>query len=342
MSRVLLFAPNVHTGGGLVLLQELLKAWPADAPLMAWLDRRASDLLCLPARAEVRWAEPSVISRFAVEWQLARTASPKDRVLCFHGLPTLLSIRPDVQLFLQNRNYLGQVPLHEYGWRTRLRNRAEQWISRLWRYRVSCYYVQSPTMARALQDWWGKGDAPLVMLPFVADLAPAQAVMNRWDFVFVADGEPHKNHRRLVEAWVLLAREGIRPSLALTLTVRHRQLLEWIETEAACHGLRISNVPQRSHAEMSTFYASTGALIFPSMNESFGLPLVEASRVGRPILASERDFVRDVCEPAQTFDPESAISIARAVRRHLGLPESTLALFDAAGFLDRMQGGPPG
>jgi glycosyltransferase involved in cell wall biosynthesis len=61
---------------------------------------------------------------------------------------------------------------------------------------------------------------------------------------------------------------------------------------------------------------STG-LIFASSLESFGLPLLEARALGVPVLAAERDFVREVCEPQQTFDPASPHSIADAVRRFL-------------------------
>ena len=49
--------------------------------------------------------------------------------------------------------------------------------------------------------------------------------------------------------------------------------------------------------------------------ETFGLPMLEARALRVPVLAAERDFVRDVCEPAQTFDPASPVSIASAVRR---------------------------
>ena len=44
--------------------------------------------------------------------------------------------------------------------------------------------------------------------------------------------------------------------------------------------------------------------------ESFGLPLLEASSIDLPIIASESDYVRDVCEPAQTFDPNSYLVYA--------------------------------
>jgi hypothetical protein len=55
------------------------------------------------------------------------------------------------------------------------------------------------------------------------------------------------------------------------------------------------------------------------MTESFGLPLVEAANLQLPILAPELDYVRQVCEPSQTFDPYSSRSIAMAVMRHQGV-----------------------
>jgi len=76
----------------------------------------------------------------------------------------------------------------------------------------------------------------------------------------------------------------------------------------------------------------SGAMIFASLTESFGLPLIEATRLGLPIVAPELDYVRDVCLPAQTFDPSSALSIARAVRRFLDCPEPTGALMTASEF----------
>ncbi len=52
------------------------------------------------------------------------------------------------------------------------------------------------------------------------------------------------------------------------------------------------------------------------------------------MLAAELDYVRDVLAPEQTFDPNSSVSIARAVRRYLGIDEPSLQLLNAAKFLD--------
>jgi glycosyltransferase involved in cell wall biosynthesis len=80
-------------------------------------------------------------------------------------------------------------------------------------------------------------------------------------------------------------------------------------------------------------YNQVGALIYPSTFESFGLPLIEARQAGLPVLASELDYVRDILDPEQVFDPESAISIARAVKRFIAIDEPPLSLQDAAGFI---------
>jgi len=48
--------------------------------------------------------------------------------------------------------------------------------------------------------------------------------------------------------------------------------------------------------------------------------------------------VRDVLDPEQTFDPESPISIARAVKRFMGIDEHALPLLDAKSFLDHVIG----
>ena len=77
-------------------------------------------------------------------------------------------------------------------------------------------------------------------------------------------------------------------------------------------------------------------MIFPSTSESFGLPLVEAAHLGLPILAPELDYVRDVCSPVQTFDPTSPLSIARAVKRFLKVPEPELSLRSQQEFWDEL------
>jgi glycosyltransferase involved in cell wall biosynthesis len=186
---------------------------------------------------------------------------------------------------------------------------------------------------------------PSTLLPFSkepkgytrATVTPGGRRKARQGFLYVASGEPHKNHRNLVEAWTLLAEEGIRPGLCLTLDKnRFSDLCGWIEDKVKDMGLNITNVGTISAQDLEGVYKESFALIYPSDFESLGLPLIEARCSGLPILASERDYVRDAVDPEETFDPGSPVSIARAVKRFLGILEKPLPVMDAREYLSKV------
>lgn len=322
--KLILHAPSVHTGGGLVLLRSLLQALPAQHPLCGFFDARARALLPLPRDTEVTWVPPTIAARLRAERRLRDAAQAGDTVVCFHGLPPLQRSAGRVLVFAQNRIHLGLIPLRRFAPRVAFRLWLERRLAYHFRLHVAEYLVQTPTMARELQRW--HGGAPTVrVLPFVDPVNAPQLAPDavRWDFVYLADGGAHKNHRALLEAWALLAQQGFKPTLALTLGDRDPMLPE-VEALRARTGAEVHNLGQGSHAQALALLAASRALIYPSLGESFGLPLLEAAQLGRPIVAAECDYVRDVCEPAQTFDPESPTSIARAVRRFLGQPSAPL------------------
>lgn len=323
---LVLYAPNVHTGGGLVLLRSLLASWPGEGgALTVFLDARARESLTPPQGSRVFWVVASARGRLRAEFELQDVVAREGGVIfCFHGLPPVLPTRAEVIVFQQNRNYLGLNALSDFAWKTRIRLLFERLISRAFRSRVSRYIVQTRTMEREVRSWLGgRGASPAIeVLPFVGGLPGAAEPQNPspdWDFVYVADGEAHKNHRRLMEAWELLAEEGLRPSLALTLGPRDERLRVEVAAVTRRLDLKITDLGQMPHDRILALYANARALIFPSTSESFGLPLIEAEHMGLPIVAGELDYVRDVCTPCQTFDPDSPVSIARAVKRFLGV-----------------------
>ena len=337
MGRLLLHAPNVHVGGGFVLLKDILSV-PYSGQLWANLDMRASTLLELPAGAEYYFVRPSLVDRVKAEFRLYRTANSDDIVFCFHGMPPLLPARGRVIVFQQNRLYLGLDSLSNFSTRTRIRLACERFVCRLFKKRAAEYIVQTPSMQSEVIAWHG-GNPVVRVIPFMKPASvksAASTAEDPVDFVYVADGEAHKNHRALISAWILLAQEGIYPSLGLTLPDRSMSLWQEFEPKIAMHRLRIVNFGAMSHEAILALYCSAQALVFPSITESFGLPLLEAAQAGLPIIASELDYVRDVCEPCETFNPHSSRSIARAIKRFLNMPGDRLRIRTAAEFLDEI------
>lgn len=345
---LIIHAPNVHVGGGLVLLQQLLRGLQRDE-VQAILDTRAKANLEVPKGLDKIYFPPSIIGRLNAELELRRRTTKNDIVLCFHSMPPLLPVVGHVTVFQQNRHLLGLGSLEDFPLWPKIRIVLERIICRMFQHRVDHFLVQTPAMQRDIKQWQ-RNAAPVTVLPFLNDgprfikralpITLYNTSQATYDFIYVASGDTHKNHRKLIEAWEVLAQEGIYPSLVLTVDeLTNRALCQLIADKCKIHRLKIVNVGHVSRAEVMALYEISAAVIFPSTSESFGIPLIEARSCGLPVLASELDFVRDLLDPEQSFDPHSAISIARAVKRFLGIQEQDFELHTSGEFLECVRTG---
>ena len=342
--RLFVHATNVHTGGGRSLLNALLQSLPTDSSVIALLDTRMETPETLPHNLEVKRVKPSLWQRLRAEWWLARATSSKDAVLCFGNLPPLFRTAGRVIVLIQNRYLIDDVSVNGFPLKARLRLQIERWWLSARAVKASAFVVQTPSMEAILRSSGKARGKPVYVLPFVSVSEGYQRSLTRpqpqpgkgasGTFLYVGSGEPHKNHRQLIEAWCLLAQEGLFPALWLTLDGHaNADLCAWIAQKKQNFGLNLRNLGRQSHEQIKQLYTQVEALIFPSTFESFGIPLREARQAGLAVIASELDFVRDVLDPEQVFDPQSPVSIARAVKRFMGASEEALPLLNAAEFM---------
>ncbi len=349
MSRtIFIHACNVHQGGGGTLLTALLNELPNQLNIVLSADRRMVLPEKLPENIRVKRVKSSITQRLLVENWLRRNVGSEDIVLCFGNLPPLFKLKGLVFGFVQNRYLIDNESLNGFPIKTQLRLSVERFWLSVWMKNVDEFLVQTPAMKNLL-DRRTTHATPVKILPFIENARGCSRTLSchaetekEFDFFYVASGEPHKNHRQLINAWCLLAEENIFPSLNLTLdSAQCPELCHWLETRIKDYRLNVNNLGSLKHQQVKQFFQRSTALIYPSTFESFGLPLIEARQAGLAVLASERDYVRDILDPEQVFDPNSAVSIARAVKRYLGIEEPALALQNASGFMkyivDRME-----
>ncbi len=79
-------------------------------------------------------------------------------------------------------------------------------------------------------------------------------------------------------------------------------------------------------AELPLWYAASKALVFPSLMEGFGFPVIEAQACGALVLTSDSTSLKEVRGPASLCsDPMSEASMAEALKSLSGLSEAERA-----------------
>jgi glycosyltransferase involved in cell wall biosynthesis len=134
---------------------------------------------------------------------------------------------------------------------------------------------------------------------------------NYKNYLYVADSSKQKNHLILIYAWELFTQKNENRDLTLYLTLpksSSKYLLDKIDFLNKT-GRNIVNYNECTVEQIKTLYKNCNYLIYPSLAESFGLPLIEAASAGCKIIASDLPYVYDVIEPSLVFNPKDVDSL---------------------------------
>lgn len=311
-----IYAPNIHQGGGKTLLLSILQVLKDRSDILLILDDRLQ-LENLKLVCRVIRVKPNIFYRFFLECRLKFIVPSHARLLSLANLPPLFSSQAVEYVFIQNRYLVDPNPsLRTFTSRIRLRLIVERYWLRQRASKVTTFIVQNEVMRTLVRKSLHTDSQVIPFIPPYNDCSKQSTPHQQaqYDFVYVASGEPHKNHLRLLDAWIILAEKGIYPSLALTLDeVTFRGLCKLIKEAVAKHNLQIFNLGNLSASDVRSLYATSRALVYPSLYESFGLPLIEAVSYGLPVLAGNSDYILEVIELTDTFDATNPASIADAV-----------------------------
>lgn len=144
---------------------------------------------------------------------------------------------------------------------------------------------------------------------------PDPDVSERPFALVVGVNKPHKNLRTLAAAW-----RGATPKLPLDLVgvgpldPRYPSL-----AGLAGDASDVRALGRVSEAELDRLYLSATTVLFPSLYEGFGFPLLEAAARGAPVIASDIPALREIGQGVARFvPPEDAVAWASAIRELAG------------------------
>jgi glycosyltransferase involved in cell wall biosynthesis len=153
-----------------------------------------------------------------------------------------------------------------------------------------------------------------------------KAIKSRTTFLCVSTLEPRKGQQQLLDATEQLWQEGIDVNLAFVGSQgwKIEALAERINNHPE-NGQRLFWLQGISDEYLEQIYASCSCLVASSLNEGFGLPLIEAARHGIPIVARDIPVFREVAGAcAYYFAGETSGELAKALTYWLDLHQKGL------------------
>lgn len=182
--------------------------------------------------------------------------------------------------------------------------------------------ISESTAADFLAFYGDSAPPVLVDIPFEPD--PHAPENDRWDaapedtarLLLVNALDLRKNILGMQAALLRVA-----PSRPVRLTVVGRERMPLTEAEAVLCGLAAAGMTVEwyrgaSDACLVQLYASTDGLLFPSLYEGLGLPILEAQSCGLPALSSNTSSCREInLNPSLQVDPLDVDQMAGAIDR---------------------------
>lgn len=193
------------------------------------------------------------------------------------------------------------------------------WTTRYSARRASIVLADSQATAADLNRFYGTPPERLrVVYPGVdaPTLSDTQAAWQKYGlerpyFLFIGTLQPRKNIARLVEAYRLWRARHPEQRIDLVLAGKPGWLYDpaWVE---GAEGVRV--IGYIDEADKGALYAGALALVFPSLYEGFGFPVLEAMHSGTPVIASRTSSLPElVGEAGLLVDPLDAGSISEAM-----------------------------
>ncbi len=195
------------------------------------------------------------------------------------------------------------------------------WTTRYSATRAKLILADSQATADDLHTFYGTSSSkirvvyPGVDKPIVGDVEEVRRKYNLPEryFLFIGTLQPRKNISRLVQAYALWRKQHPNDNTALVLAGGKGWLYDpdWTDN---VEGIHITGYIDE--IDKGALYAGALALVFPSLYEGFGFPVLEAMSCGTPVIASSTSSLPElVGEAGLLVDPLNVEAIAAAMSK---------------------------
>ncbi len=234
----------------------------------------------------------------------------------------------------------GIITVHDTMWFQRPRLQAKgkpvtlyagwmyHWMmARLCMMKARIIAVDSEATRQDLAEWYPSSETKVAVVGVGLDPLFSRANGQRSDpreldklgladapfFIHVTNGKPYKNTIRVIEAFTRVTRVvGHQLVVIGRSSAFSNQVRRTIERMDLTNQIRFMG--SVSDEQLVSLVKAATALVFPSLYEGFGLPVLEAMACGCPVMTSQRGSLAELAGDAALFvDPESVESLSRGI-----------------------------
>jgi len=217
---------------------------------------------------------------------------------------------------LHDLNFL----LHPEWYRTLFRL-AYRWVALPGLHRASRVVVISQYIRNQVKQHLNIGEPRLKVIPDgLPPLAEAEPLNGPSPYIFcVGSYQPHKNLVRLIQAYQKLRVEN--PSLKLKIAgLPEKRFQQDRELDRLLEAPGVERLGYLTPEELSANYRGASVFCFPSLEEGFGLPILEAMSLGVVVVTSDASCMPETAGDAAIFvNPLSVEDMALGLRTALYL-----------------------
>ena len=181
--------------------------------------------------------------------------------------------------------------------------------------------VPSNYVKKLLMMEWKVKDEKIIVTYEAADdrifAGPGFKPKINFPYIFyIGNAHPHKNVEGLIEAFLQLKKDSSAEELKLVLAGKDHYFWKRIKDKYTDENIKY--VGFITDSELASYYKGARCYVLPSLEEGFGIPMLEAFAGKCPVAASNIGALREIVKDAALyFDPKNIENMSQTIKKIL-------------------------
>ena len=311
---LLVDALHINNSGGLVLLDYLIKSIErSKINVFYLLDDRLVNHYPKIISAKIIFLKANFINRYLF---YRKNKHNFEKVFCFGNIPPPIKLKSISYTYFHQKLFLSipsNLPIKK-----NILLSIKSYIAKFLSKNTDYWIVQTNIMRQEFLNKFDNNEIEKVLIcPFYPPLInDSKLIIKRKKsiFLYVSTYNAHKNYENLLDGFKIFYERCNVGELHLTLDENSGVILDKIDVMKS-KGYPIFNHGFVERKQLSILYKASEFVIYPSFSESFGIGIIEGIENGCKIIGSDLEYLKSVCNPSLTFNPNSPSSIADAFQK---------------------------